>query len=72
MIALSMKHVNAICHAELLIDTCQLAQGSHKLRAKIEDDLLRLAELKLFIIEHMTNQHQLFPTKPKTNGNAST
>ena len=68
MIKLSMKHVNAICHAELLIDTCQLTQGSHKLRAALEDDLLRLAELKLFIIEHMTNQHQLFPKKPENNG----
>lgn len=55
MIKLTMEHINAICHAELLLDAHQLVQGAHKLRAKIEDDLLRLAELKLFIIQFMTD-----------------
>lgn len=56
MIKLTMQHVDAICHAELLMDACQLVQGAAKLRMKLEDDLLRLAELKLHIIESMTQQ----------------
>jgi len=59
MIALTMQHINAICHVELLIDSASLPQGSAKFRAKLEDDLLRLAELKLYIIQLMAGTPNL-------------
>lgn len=66
MIKLTMEHVNAICHAELLMDACQLVQGAHKLRAKIEQDMLKLAELKLYIIQMLANPPVLFDEKKES------
>ena len=68
MIKLNMTHVNAICHAELLVDATSLTQGSHKLRAQLDNDLLRLAELKLFIIQRMAGTNKLFPKEDGPNG----
>lgn len=72
MIKLSMNHIDAICHAELLMDACQLVQGAHKLRYKIENDLLRLAELKLYIIQVMNPPTLDSLLKPGNNGDTST
>lgn len=72
MIKLSMKHVNAVCHAEFLLDAATTKVPIPKMRAQLEDDLLRLAELKLHIIELMTDKPQLFPEKGKSDGNAGT
>lgn len=69
MVKLSMQHINAICHAELLMDTCSLNQGAAKLRMKLEDDLLRLAELKLFIIQQFRDPQRTFELEDKPNGN---
>lgn len=59
MIKLTMQHVNAICHAELIMDTQVLSQMAARLRSKTEDHLLRLAELKLYIITAMAEPPKL-------------
>lgn len=66
MVKLCMKHIDAICHAELLMDTVSLIQGAAKLRAKLEDDQLRLAELKLYIIQKMAGPPGMFDEKQES------
>lgn len=72
MTKLSMEHVNAICHAELFVDAACGKIPEPRLRRSLETDLLRLTELKLYIIEKMVNPQLPFDQKPGNNGNAGT
>lgn len=60
MIKLTMQHVNAICHLEFLAGTSQASQQTARFNKQIEDDLLRTAELKLYIIEKMIDPQKTF------------
>lgn len=68
MIKLSMKHIDAVCHAEFLLDAATTKVPIPKMRAQLEDDLLRLAELKLYIFELMAGVQGTFELKDKPNG----
>ncbi len=69
---LSMEHVNAICHAEFFTDAAISKLDGNRMRKTIENDMMRLAELKLFIIQQMTNAQKLFPVEVKDNGHKDT
>lgn len=72
MIKLNMSHVNAIVHAEFFIDGSLSKIPEPRMRHQLENDLLRLAELKLHVIERMTNIDGLFELKDKPDGHANT
>lgn len=72
MIKMRMEHVNAICHAEFMLDAATSSVPIPKMRAQLEDDLLRLAELKMNVIEQLTGGKTLFDMKGNPVGNAST
>lgn len=64
MIRLSMAHVDAVVHAEFYLHRAKSKLFDPDHINEAEDDLLRLAELKLFAIQHMHNEHQLLPAEP--------
>lgn len=59
MVKLSQKHIDAICHAELFFDPIFAKLESSRLRKHLEDDLLSLTELKLYIHESMSQGAKL-------------
>jgi len=69
MIALKMEHVNAIVHAEFMLDAATSKVPIPKMRKQLEDDLLRLAELKIYVIESLTGTGKLFDFEGKRVGN---
>lgn len=70
MIKVCMKHVDAVCHAEFFVEAATTKVPVPDMRKQLEDDLLRLAELKLFIIAHMTQMPGLFDKDDDSHGNA--
>ncbi len=61
MIELTMTHVNAICHAEFYLHKASSQFLEPHMRAQLEDDLLRLAELKISVLKSMVIDNTLFP-----------
>lgn len=68
MTELNMDHLNAICHAEFYLHQAATQFLEPHMRAQLDDDLLRLAELKLFLVLHTINENKLFPVEAKPNG----
>jgi len=65
MVKLSQKHIDAICHAELFFDPVFARLESSRLRKNLEDDLLSLAELKLYILTKMVEPELPYGKEPK-------
>ena len=61
MVKMTQVHIDAICHAELFFDPIFAKLESPRLRKHLEDDLLRLAEIKLYIMTIMAKGPQ-FPS----------
>lgn len=67
MVKLCQEHMDAICHAELFLESATEKVQSRKMLAVLENDKLRLAELKLYILTSMSQPNLLFP-EPGNNG----
>lgn len=60
MIKVKMEHVNAVVHAELFVDAAIEKAASKRIQHSLENDLLRLAELKFILIQKLTGTGDLF------------
>lgn len=66
MIKLTMEHVNAICHSEFFVQGSLGKVPEPLMRRQLEDDLLKLTELKLYIISKMKDTGTLLPRKDES------
>jgi hypothetical protein len=58
MIRMSLEHISAIAHAELFLEPALSKNPEPRFRVAIERDLLRLAEIKLYLMSDI-HSHQL-------------
>lgn len=67
---IDMSHLDAICHAEFYLQKSATQFLEPQMMAQLDDDMLRLAELKMHIIQQMTETNGLFELKDKPDGDA--
>lgn len=65
MLKPNMLHVNAIVRAEFYLDGAISKVPEPRMRKQLEDDLLRLAELKLYLMDIMCQSCTLYKDKPE-------
>lgn len=63
MIKVNMGHVDAIVRAEFYVNGAMAKVPEPRMRKQLEDDLLRLAELKLYLIQTLTDVQGTFELK---------